>query len=468
MEMELLKLSKFSLQLRALVTESRDLRERNRSATEQIHILIQKQKQTEEEYSRKLQELQAELASCNESQQKLERKVDYLQNDNALLENKQKELQGTIQSLLQSRDGFISAYRESTCEMKRSIEARDRKLAVLSEQLNSHLSLFDSIEKEAFSVKQVVDNVERIVSEKEEVVAGLRREMDQVSAFEKAFVEKISDLENRLKNDEYEFQRKNKIISELEAQLAAAKISDCSRAQIEELQKTISAKDTVIQNLVSEKEALHFEVRSLANILQKIQNAVAHMNEEDRRAVSSKLESQEECEMNTSEEDNRIQDTTKQSAEQSPNKTCRMDAAENRASQQLSQGYNSTSNHLQANNTFNSCVSESACSPLSACSEPQPPANVLSISVNERMDTCGISVHQLDSECSTTQLENPNIQLIISFAVLRLVYIIKFITVMERKKILNEGREGWKMNLVVVRTCKEKEEKDNKFEIGMQ
>lgn len=58
---------------------------------------------------------------------------------------------------------------ESTCEMKQSIEARDRKLTVLSEKINSHLSLFDSIEKEAFSVKQVVDNVQRIVSEKEEI-----------------------------------------------------------------------------------------------------------------------------------------------------------------------------------------------------------------------------------------------------------------------------------------------------------
>ena len=49
------------------------------------------------------------------------------------------------------------------------------------------------------------------------------------------FAERIHDLENRLKNDEYEFQRKDKIISELEAQLEAAKNSDCSRAQIEEI-----------------------------------------------------------------------------------------------------------------------------------------------------------------------------------------------------------------------------------------
>lgn len=36
---------------------------------------MQKQKQTEEEYSRKVQDLQAELASSRETQEALERKV---------------------------------------------------------------------------------------------------------------------------------------------------------------------------------------------------------------------------------------------------------------------------------------------------------------------------------------------------------------------------------------------------------
>ncbi|XVF02321.1 hypothetical protein REPUB_Repub04eG0165600 [Reevesia pubescens] len=368
MEMELLKLSKFKLQIQALLTESRDLRERDRSATEQIHLLIQKQKQTEEEYSRKLQELQAELASCNESQKKLERKVSYLQNDNALLENKQKELQGTIQSLLQSRDSFVNAYQESTCEMKRSIEAKDRKLAVLSEKINSHLSLFDSIEREAFSVKQVVDNVERICR------AHIRH----------FYV---------------------------------------GMAVAPHLQKTISAKDTVIQNLVSEKEVLHFEVRSFTTILQKIQNAVANMNEWDRKAVSSMLESQEECEMVTPKEDNWIQDTIRHSAEQSPNKACSMEAAENREMDLVDaiptyqkKAFVYLCSYLRgiiqmATTCKQTILStlvfqrQSACSPLSACSQPQSPANVLSISVNERMDNHAILVHQLDSECSTTQAE---------------------------------------------------------------
>jgi len=53
--------------------------------------------------------------------------------------------------------------------MKRSIETRDRKLTVLSEKINSHLLLFDSIEKEAFSIKHVVNDVQCLLNEKEEV-----------------------------------------------------------------------------------------------------------------------------------------------------------------------------------------------------------------------------------------------------------------------------------------------------------
>ncbi|KAJ1423556.1 hypothetical protein SESBI_12176 [Sesbania bispinosa] len=111
--MELLKFSKFKLQLQSLITEVRDLRDRERSATEQHRQLIQKQKRTEEECSRKIQELQGELASTKEERQKLERKVNYLQNDNVLLENKQKELKGTLTSLLQSRENFVYAYEDN-------------------------------------------------------------------------------------------------------------------------------------------------------------------------------------------------------------------------------------------------------------------------------------------------------------------------------------------------------------------
>uniref|UniRef100_A0A7N2LC13 Uncharacterized protein n=1 Tax=Quercus lobata TaxID=97700 RepID=A0A7N2LC13_QUELO len=452
--MELLKLSKFKLQLQTLITEFRELKERERSATEQLRLLNQKQKQTEEEYGRKLQELQAELASSNEQRQKLERKVSYLQNDNALLENKQKELKGTIQCLLQSKESFVNAYEEeegstghgkapsmvtrysllgesarqvdkesacqfdglfteSTCEMKRSIETRDRKLTVLSEKINSHLLLFDSIEKEAFSIKHVVNDVQCLLNEKEEVVAGLRSKLDKVSTFEKVFVGKIHYLENKLKNDEDELRRKDRIISELEAHLEAERASKNYQTQIEEISvpllrihKTLSAKDVVIQNLVSEKEALHSEVGSLGIILQKIQETVTNMNQEDKRVFSSILECQERCNIIVTRDDNRTEDVPQSNIEKSPSKASETGSAENTASP-LSDEYKEVAEPLRENNNSNSClfIGLFARSPQSACSEPQSAANFLSISVNDGKENHTRLAQRLDSECSTTQAE---------------------------------------------------------------
>ncbi|KAM1300229.1 hypothetical protein EV1_011578 [Malus domestica] len=382
--MELLKFSKFKLQLQTLISEVRQLRERERSAAEQLRLLIQKQKQTEEECGRKLQELLAELASSNELRQKLEREVSYLQSDNSMLENRQRELKGTIHNLLQSRENFVNAYQESTCEMKRSIQCGDRKLAFLSEKIKSHLLLFDSIEKEAILVKKVVDNVQRVVSEKEEVVAGLKSKLDTVSTFEKVFIEKISDLENKLKNYEDETRRKDKAISELEAQMEAAKIF-------------ISAKDAVIQNLISEKQALHFEVGSLGIILRRIQDTVKSMNEEDKGVFSSILEHQGGCNMILTKEDNRTEDAVQKYTGKSQEKAYGSGDGGNTASH-LSQKCKSAGNNLQENNNLDSCVSESA------SSKPQLEATVLSISVSDRKDNCTISMH-IDSECSTTQDE---------------------------------------------------------------
>ncbi|KAH0921195.1 hypothetical protein HID58_021213 [Brassica napus] len=347
-KMELLKLSKFKLQLQSMIGEVRDLRgaishrslESHQSGyrinvilnmASRLHrvsesrivivALVQKQKQTEEECSRKVLELESELASSRETQEALERKVSYLQNDYSLLENKQSELKNTIQNLLQSRESFLNAYQESFSEMRCSVEARDRKIAILHQKITSHLALFDSIEKEASAIKNVIQEVQGLVDQKEDVgmwipLAGLRERMDHVSTYEKVFVEKISTLEEKIEYQEAELQSKDNRISELCAQLEEAKMKNEYQLQIEEIsmmeelcarsfllkylpcfclldqpyfQKTLKVKDLVVENLVSEKEALHSEVRSLEMILLRIQESVTLMTEEDRRVFTSIL-----------------------------------------------------------------------------------------------------------------------------------------------------------------------------------
>ncbi|KAL5100388.1 hypothetical protein RYX36_004715 [Vicia faba] len=319
--MELLKFSKFKLQLQSLITEVRDLRDRERYATEQHRHLIQKQKRSEEESSRKIQELQSELASIKEERGKLERKVNFVQNDNVMLENKVNELKGTLNSLLQSRENFVIAYEESTSHMKRSIETKDRTLSVLTEKINSHRLLYDSIEKEVCYTKQILDKVQNIVKDKEEVVTSLRNKMDRVCAFEKEFVEHITDLRNKLENKEVESRRKDRVISELEAKLDAAKISNNNQAKIEDLQKTLSAKDAEIQNLISDKEALHYEVGSLRLILQRFQGTITNMNEEDKMLLSSNLRPKEASTTDMEIADNRTEDTAQNKEEKSQEPT---------------------------------------------------------------------------------------------------------------------------------------------------
>ncbi|XP_019246908.1 PREDICTED: cingulin isoform X5 [Nicotiana attenuata] len=293
--MELLKLSKFKLQLHALISEVRELKEKERNASQQIQISVQKQKQSEEEFNEKLAELRAELGFSNELRHKLERKVTCLENENNLLESKQKELEGTLQSLLESREAFLKAYEDSTYEMKRSIEDRDRKIDILSEKLRAHLLLFDSMSKEASSINKLMDDARHTLSQKEDVVVGLKRKMDEVSTFEKLFVEKINNLENKLMNNEVELTIKAKRIRQLEAELEAAILSKEFQPKITQLQREISTKELLLQNLISENKGLHCEVGSLGIFIKRIQDAVTRMGEEDRKTFTSLMEGQEEC-----------------------------------------------------------------------------------------------------------------------------------------------------------------------------
>lgn len=63
---------------------------------------------------------------------------------------------------------FYIDIQDSTCEMKRAMESRDRMILFLSEKIKSHSLLVNSIEKEASSIKQIVNDTEYILTEKEE------------------------------------------------------------------------------------------------------------------------------------------------------------------------------------------------------------------------------------------------------------------------------------------------------------
>ncbi|KAK1362138.1 hypothetical protein POM88_046612 [Heracleum sosnowskyi] len=359
----LLKLSKFKLQLGALISSLKQSTERERYASEQYNLLLQKHNETEEINRGKLKELQAELAASNDVRQKLETKLNYLQNDNELLDNKQKELQGTINRLLQSKESFIKAYEDSTFEMKQAITRKDSTISGLTEKIRLHMSLFSSVEKEALSVKQIVENAQQVLTEKEDVVAGLKIKVDRASTLGTEFMDKINTLDAKLRSNEEELKRKNKIILDLESHLEAAEMCAKGPEAEKELKETLLAKEEIIQSLISEKKALHFELSSLQVVIKKIQDFIRHMDEESKKAFSSMMASQQ-CVANQVEAKDRSEQAMESTKENFP--------------------------HLSD-------------PPQSNFSQPESTLNILNISFAEAKENYKTSVNHLDSECSTTQ-----------------------------------------------------------------
>ncbi|XP_059316660.1 uncharacterized protein LOC132067445 isoform X1 [Lycium ferocissimum] len=398
--MELLKLSKFKLQLRALISEIHQLKEKERNASQRLQHTVQKQKQIEEEFIRKLAELRAELGLSNDLKHKLERKVTCLENENNLLENKQKELEGTIQGLLESKEAFVKAYEDSTYEMKRAIEDKDRKIDVLYEKLKDHLLLFNSISKEVSSINKLMDDARHALRQKEDVVAGLKRKMDEVSTFEKLFVEKINDLESKLMNNEVELTMKTKRIQELEAELEAAILSKEFQPKITQLQRDVSTKELLLQNLISENKGLRSEVGSLGIVIKKIQDAVTRMSEEDRETFTSVVEGQDECQSIRQSENLRMPDIVQSTRKDSHLKSSMIE--ESTASPEVQE--DSIKSPLKMDK-INCHASESVYSSSpSACSVPQCDTDNASAAASTKDDQTEL-VNQLDSECLTTQAE---------------------------------------------------------------
>nr|GME17598.1 cingulin isoform X4 [Ipomoea batatas] len=237
----LLKLSQFKLQLHALISDVNELKERERNASDQLQLMAQKQKQTEEEFNRNLAGLSKELSLSNEIRQKLDREVRCLQNENDLLEIQQKELKGTINSILESRESFIKAYEDSTCEMRRAIEVRDRKIEVLSEKLKANSMLFDSIEKEASSIKQIVEDTRNVLSAREEqdmsvkelIIQNLTSENKELH-FEVAslgvVMKKIQDALSRMNEED---RKTFTIVLECQEEYVASEKGEALRAEDE-------------------------------------------------------------------------------------------------------------------------------------------------------------------------------------------------------------------------------------------
>ncbi|PAN47372.1 hypothetical protein PAHAL_9G253100 [Panicum hallii] len=298
MEAEAAVLTQLQLQLLALVSELRLLRERERGAREELRDAGQRWEEAQEEHRREARELRSEVAARDDALRKLEAKIKFLENENELLEKNENNLKESMEVLLQSREAFIKHYEDSTCSMQWTIQMKDKQIAVISEKLNSHLVLFSSIEKEVSAVKQVLGDVHCLVGEKENVVADLKDKVQRISVLEKDVVEKLTFLESKISAYQHELRSRARIIYELKDRLQAEKLNNSFQPQLEEISKALLVKDDIIERLTSEKQAMHVELHNMEIALQRFQDLFSSIGHERMKSFSANCGSQDVQDVN--------------------------------------------------------------------------------------------------------------------------------------------------------------------------
>ncbi|RLN41756.1 protein CASP [Panicum miliaceum] len=236
MEAEAAVLTQLQLQLLALVSELRLLRERERGAREELRDAGQRWEEAQEEHRREARELRAEVAARDDALRKLEAKIKFLENENELLEKNENNLKESMEVLLQSREAFIKHY---------------------------------------------------------EAVADLKDKVQRISVLEKDVVEKLNFLESKISAYQHELRSRARIIYELKDRLEAEKLNNSFQPQLEEISKALLVKDDIIERLTSEKQAMHVELHNMEIALRRFQNLFSSIGHERMKSFSANCGSQD-------------------------------------------------------------------------------------------------------------------------------------------------------------------------------
>ncbi|KAM0862332.1 hypothetical protein ACQ4PT_045329 [Festuca glaucescens] len=193
-----------------------------------------------------------------------------------------------------AREELHASSQDSACSLQWTLQMKDKQIAVISEKLNSHLALFNSVGKEVAAVTQVLGDMECLVGEKENVVSELKGKVQRISVLEKDFIEKLCFLGDKITSYQLELRNRARIIYELKEQLDAEKLNNKFHPQLEELKKSLLVKDEIIERLTSDKQvAMLKELHNMEIALGKFQDIFSSIGHEEVKSSSPVSECQD-------------------------------------------------------------------------------------------------------------------------------------------------------------------------------
>ncbi|KAH7441974.1 hypothetical protein KP509_03G064600 [Ceratopteris richardii] len=270
---------RFKYGLGNLLAAVKMLKEKEVSTRQDFQILMEKHKQLEAAHCEEVSALHAEIEAGNKARINLEAELHDLRQEISLKCKKIENMEDEMKALLDARCQLTEDLKVINHNLECKLEEQVHELLILKEKHSRQSALVDAIEKEALSVRQVVEDTNACIQQKEEEVLSFKKSLIKVLGYEGTLLKKLEELEQQLKAVSIELAKKNGLIIMLEGKLEAIANDPLIESEKSTLKQNLEAKENLISKLRREKEVLLDSLNNQDAIIKRFQTTIIQQNQ---------------------------------------------------------------------------------------------------------------------------------------------------------------------------------------------
>ncbi|MCO5602440.1 hypothetical protein L7F22_056572 [Adiantum nelumboides] len=198
------------------------LKDKEASSRQDFQLLLEKHKKLEAAHAEEVLSFRSEITKGNEARCNLEAEVQDLRRDTSWKSTEIQNLKNELKALMDTRSQLTEDLKATNYILEGKLEEKTCEVCVLVEKHNKQSILLEAIEKEAFSVRQVLEETKTCIQQKEEEASSFGKCLMKVLGYEGIFLDRLDELEQQLKTLSKDLAGRNDLVMALEMKLEAA------------------------------------------------------------------------------------------------------------------------------------------------------------------------------------------------------------------------------------------------------
>ncbi|KAI5064908.1 hypothetical protein GOP47_0019603, partial [Adiantum capillus-veneris] len=164
------------------------LKDKEASSRQDFQLLMEKHKKLEAAHAEEVLSLLSEITKGNEAHCQLEVEVQDLRREASVKSTEIQNLKDELRALMDTRSQLTENLKATNYNLECKLEEKTREVCVLAEQQNRQSALLEAIEKEALSVRQVLEETNACIQQKEEEASSFGKCLMKVLGYEGTFL----------------------------------------------------------------------------------------------------------------------------------------------------------------------------------------------------------------------------------------------------------------------------------------